>query len=89
MDRLPNPGAPGGAAPGRYGEALRREVAAAREELEAVGCQVAVKEIAGLIPEVTKDYGLAAVSLERAVKKDSPQLQRLSQVKVPLMVVLR
>lgn len=72
-------------------DSLRQEVAAAREELEAAGCQAAVKEIAvdGPPPEVTKDYGLVAVSLERAVKKDSPQLQWLSQVKAPLLLVLR
>jgi len=77
-----------------YGEALRREVVAAREELEAAGIQVAVQEIPALpggesLPEVTKEYGLVAVCLERDVKKDSLQLQWLSQVKAPLMVVLR
>ena len=80
--------------PAGYSEALRREAAAAREELEAAGCQASIKEIpaqtAGeLLPEVTKDYGLVAVCLKRDVKKDSPQLQWLSQVKAPLMVVLR
>jgi len=53
-----------------------------------------VQEIAALAqgvptPEVTKDYGLVAVSLSRAEKKDSFQLQRLSQVKAPLLLVLR
>ena len=80
--------------PAGYSEALRREAAAAREELEAAGCQVSVKELpaetAGeLLPEVTKEYGLVAVCLKRDVKKDSPQLQWLSQVKAPLMVVLQ
>jgi hypothetical protein len=75
--------------PAGYGEVLRRVVAAAREELEAAGCQVSVKEIAPQTPEVTKDYGLVAVSLERAVNKESPQLQWLSQMKAPLMLVLR
>ena len=80
--------------PAGYSEALRREAAAAREELEAAGCQASMKEIpaqtAGeILPEVTKEYGLVAVCLKRDVKKDSPQLQWLSQVKAPLMVVLR
>jgi hypothetical protein len=72
-------------------DALRQEVAAVREELEARGCQAAVKELAVQEPPsvLTKDYGLVVVSLERAVKKDSPQLQWLSQVKAPLMLVLR
>ena len=80
--------------PAGYGEALRREVVAAREELEAAGCQVSAKEIPAQtagesLPEVTKEYGLVAVCLTRDVKKDSAQLQWLSQVKAPLMLVLR
>jgi hypothetical protein len=79
---------------GGAGDVLRREVSTGREELEAAGCQVTVKEIAALAtggppPEVTKDYGLVAVSLERGIKKDSPQLQWLAQLKSPLMLVLR
>jgi len=76
-------------APAGYGEVLRREVAAAREELEAAGCQVSVKEISVQTPEITKEYGLVAVSLERPENKESPKLQWLSQVKAPLMLVLR
>jgi hypothetical protein len=77
-----------------YSEALRREVATVREELEAGGCQVFVKEIPDQtavesLSGVSKEYGLVAVCLERDVKKDSLQLQWLSQVKAPLMVVLR
>jgi hypothetical protein len=77
-----------------YDEALRRDVAAAREAMEEAGCQATVKEIPPLedaesLPAATQDYGLVAVSLERAVKKDSPQLQGLAQIKAPLMVVLR
>jgi hypothetical protein len=75
--------------PAGYGEVLRREVVAAREDLEAAGCQVSVKELSVQTPEVTKEYGLVAVSLERAGNKESPQLQWLSQVKAPLMLVLR
>jgi hypothetical protein len=75
-------------------EALRLEVETARAELAAAGCQVSVKEIPAQTagesrPEVTKEYGLVAVCLERDVKKDGPQFQWLSQVKAPLMVVLR
>jgi hypothetical protein len=75
-------------------DALRQEITAAREELEAAGCQAAVQEIPALVsagppPEFTKDYGLVAVSLERAIKKENPQLQWLSQVKAPLLLVLR
>jgi hypothetical protein len=79
---------------GGTGEAWRQAVMAGREELEAAGCQVTVQEIAALAqgvppPEITKDYGLVAVSLDRAEKKESLQLQRLSQVKAPLLLVLR
>ena len=42
----------------------------------------------GPAPEVMKDYGLVVVALERAVKKDSPRLQWLTQVKAPMMMVL-
>jgi hypothetical protein len=87
-------GVPPQAGYGGAGDGLRREVAAVREELEAAGCQPALKEIAALAaggppPEITKDYGLVAVSLERAIKKDSLQLQWLAQVKAPLLLVLR
>jgi hypothetical protein len=72
-------------------DALRREAVSVVEEMAAAGGQAMVKEMApeGPSPEVTKDYGLVAVSLERAVKKDSPQLLWLSQVKSPLLLVLR
>ena len=87
-------GVPPQAGYGGAGDTLRQEVLAVREDLEAAGCQVTVKEIAALAaggppPEVTKDYGLVAVSLERAIKKDSPELQGLAQVKAPLLLVLR
>ena len=42
----------------------------------------------GPAPEAMKDYGLVVVALERAVRKDSPRLQWLAQVKAPLMLVL-
>jgi len=80
-------------APAAADEALRREVSQAREALAATGCQVARKEDfpweAGWpAPEVTKEYGLVGVALEREVKKDSPQLQWLSQMKAPLLLAL-
>jgi hypothetical protein len=79
---------------GGSSESLAKEVAAVQEELEAGSCQVSVKEIPDLaagesLPAITKEYGLVAVCLERDLKKDSLQLQWLSQVKAPLMVVLR
>lgn len=79
-------------APGT-GEAVRQEVLSGQEALQAAGCQVVrrddlVMAADGPTPEVMKDYGLVAVALERAPKKDSPRLQWLTQVKAPLMLVL-
>ena len=79
-------------APG-VGEAVQQEVLQGRETLRNAGCETGFW---GLItacrrrpgPEVMKDYGLVVVALERAVKKDSPRLQWLAQVKEPLMMVL-
>ena len=80
-------------ASGGGGEALKLEVEKGREALATSGCSASVLEMAagelwGPAPEVTKDYGLVAVALEKAVKKDALQLQWLSQVKAPLMLVL-
>jgi hypothetical protein len=74
-------------------ETLRQEVQRGREALEAAGCQVVLQEAIpatgwGPPVEIMQDYGLVAVSLERALKKDSPQLQWLTQVKAPLMLTL-
>lgn len=73
--------------------ALQQEVLKAKEALTAAGCTVAIRADLpwsgwGPAPEVMKDYGMVGVALERAVKKDSPQLQWLSQVKAPLLLGL-
>jgi hypothetical protein len=72
---------------------LRATAAKAKEELKACGCPVTMEDpflmVAGGPPlELVKDYGLVAVALEKGVKKDSPELQWLAQVKAPLMLVL-
>ena len=79
-------------APGA-GDAVPQEVLQGRETLQAAGCQTLLREDCpmaggGPAPEAMKDYGLVVVALERAVKKDSPRLQWLAQVKSPLMLVL-
>lgn len=78
---------------GGPGEALREEARKSLAALEAAGCNVQVKEVAdwssgGPDPAMLKDYGLVAVPLERAVKKDHVRLNWLAQVKNPLMLVL-
>ncbi len=78
---------------GAAGEELRREVAQAQESLEAAGCRVVLEEPfppggEGPPPEALKDYGLVALTLDRAVKRENPRLQWLAEVKNPLMVVL-
>ncbi len=79
-------------APGA-GDAVQQEVVKGRETLQAAGCQTLLRDDCpmdggGPTPEAMKDYGLVVVALERAVKKDSPRLQWLVQVKAPLMLVL-
>ncbi len=74
-------------------DALRQEARNALADLEAAGCTVEVKEFpdwaaGGPAPDALADYGLVAVPLERAVKKDHVRLQWLAQVKNPLMLVL-
>jgi acetyl esterase/lipase len=75
------------------GDALRDEVRKALAALEEAGCHVEVKEVAdwsegGPAPALLQDYGLVALALERAVKKDHVRLQWLAQVKGPMMLVL-
>ncbi len=77
---------------GGPGDALREEARKALAALEASGCTVEVKEVAdwssgGPAPATFKDYGLVAVPLPRAVKKDDVRLQWLAQVKNPMMLV--
>ena len=80
-------------APPEVGEAMQQEVAAGQNLLRNAGCETKLLvadriEEGGPAPEVIKDYGLVVVALERAVRKDSPRLQWLAQVKSPLMLVL-
>jgi len=75
------------------GDALRDEVRKALAAMEEAGCNVEMKEVAdwsagGPAPALLKDYGLVALPLERAVKKDHDRLQWLAQVKSPMMLVL-
>ena len=77
---------------GGPGDALRDEARKVLAAMEAAGCTVEVKEVAdwssgGPDPATFKDYGLVAVPLPRAVKKDDIRLQWLAQVKNPLMLV--
>jgi hypothetical protein len=78
---------------GGPGDALREEARKVLAAMEAAGCTLEVKEVAdwssgGPDPATLKDYGLVAVPLPRAVKKDDIRLQWLAQVKNPLMLVL-
>jgi hypothetical protein len=74
-------------------EALAQAVAQGRDTLAAAGCSASVLEAAaapgwGPAPATTRDFGLVAVALEKGVKKESLQLQWLSQIKAPLLLVL-
>ena len=78
---------------GGPGDALREEARKVLAAMEATGCRVEVKEVAdwssgGPPPATLKDYGLVAVPLPRAVKKDHIRLNWLAQVKNPLMLTL-
>jgi hypothetical protein len=73
--------------------ALWEEARKVLAALEAAGCTIDVKEVAdwssgGPDQARLKDYGLVAVALERAIKKDNVRLNWLAQVKNPLMLVL-
>jgi hypothetical protein len=78
---------------GGSSEALTQAVEQGRDQLTAGGCSAAVLEVAaaegwGPAPEATRDFGLVAVALEKGIKKESPKLQWLSQIKAPLLLVL-
>ena len=67
--------------------------AKAKEKLESSGSQVVFGEpfrLRGERPllELNQDFGLVVVALERGVRKDSPQIQWLAQVRAPLMLVM-
>ena len=75
------------------GDAVQQEVAEGQNILRNAGCKTELLidnriQEGGPAPEIINDYGLVVVALERAVKKDSPRLQWLAQVKAPLMLVL-
>jgi hypothetical protein len=74
-------------------EALTKAVEQGRDQLATAGCSATIMEVPagpdrGPAPEATSDFGLVAVALEKGVKKESPKLQWLSQIKAPLMLVL-
>jgi hypothetical protein len=73
-------------------QVLRQEATKAREALEEAGCQAVLKDdlpfAAGWpADQAMKDYGLVAVALGRDLKKDSPKLTWLAQVKAPLLII--
>jgi hypothetical protein len=85
---------PEGVGKGEAGpEALLREVVGkARVELEAEGCrpllEIPFASVSGAPPTgIADEYGLIVVTLERELRKDSPHLKWISEVKVPLMFV--
>jgi len=81
------------AVPHKAPEALAREAARGEEVLAQAGCQVSLFQDFPYYPEpptsgYLREYGLVAVALPRGLKKDSPQLAWLSQVRVPLLIKL-
>jgi hypothetical protein len=74
-------------------DTVKQEILQGQEVLKEAGCQIVLRfdrpmAADGPATEVMKKYGLVVAALERAGKKDSPQLQWLSQVKTPLLLVL-
>lgn len=70
-----------------------RSLQEVKETLSNAGCRVTIEREIPFVSdrpdeEVLKEYGLVVVTLDRKVRKDSPVLQWLSQVKEPLMIVL-
>jgi hypothetical protein len=71
---------------------VREAVSRAAGELEASGCRVTVEEpfqpVRGApSPEMVNTWGLVAVTVSKAINKDSPQLKWLAEVRAPLMLV--
>ena len=69
---------------------LREAVGKAKVELEAEGCgplrEIPFAPVSGAPPTgLVDEYGLIVLTLDRELRKDSPQLKWLSDVKVPLM----
>ena len=81
-------GMPSGATP-----ALQEAVATLEVSLTKAGCLTTLEPGLSLPPAdlpaaAQLDFGLVALALPRALKKDHPLLPWLSQIKTPLMVVL-
>ncbi len=81
-------GMPSGAIP-----ALQEAVATMQASLGNAGCQVTLEpglpiQPADLPTAFQQDFGLMALALPRALKKDHPLLPWLSQIKTPLLVAL-
>jgi hypothetical protein len=72
---------------------LQPEANRVRQALEEAACQVGQEEVFPFFPsppsdEYLREYGLVALALESDIKKESPYFEWLSQVKVPLLLVL-
>lgn len=72
---------------------LTQEAARAHEALAQTGCQASLQMNFAYYPEppapgFLREYGLAALALQRDLKKDYPGLAWLAQVKVPLLIKL-
>jgi hypothetical protein len=71
---------------------MREAVTRAAGELEASGCRVMVEQpfqavLGAPSPEIVDGYGLTAVTVPRAITRESPQLKWLSEMMAPLMLV--
>jgi hypothetical protein len=71
---------------------IREGVTRAAGELEASGCRVVVEDPfpavgGGPSPEMVNTWGLVAVTVAKAIHKDSPQLRWLAEVRAPLLLV--
>ncbi|MEW6657948.1 MAG: hypothetical protein AB1424_04760 [Thermodesulfobacteriota bacterium] len=72
---------------------LAQEAARAKETLAKEGCQVSLQADFPYYPEppapgFLRKYGLVALALNRSLKKDSPELEWLSQANAPLLIKL-
>jgi nucleotide-binding universal stress UspA family protein len=81
------------AVPAGAGEELRDEVARAQEVLTVAHLKVTVQEEFPFFPAPPEDgflrqYGLVGLALPRGIKKDSAEINWLTQVKAPLLLVL-
>jgi hypothetical protein len=72
---------------------LTQEAIKAKEALTQAGCQVSLEVDFPYYPGpppagFLRKYGIVGISLAKGIKKDSPQIIWLSQVRVPLLLVL-